>query len=227
MALALWAALAPVAAGAQAYQCTPPQRMDAWQAPNRDGPPVRSAIAGYTLAISWAPEFCRTDRQSLECSGRDGRFGFVVHGLRPEGAHGPSPQWCGARPRPDPDLIRRNVCMAPVPALAEHEWAKHGTCMAPSPEAYYAREAALWHALKWPDADRLSRQQPLTVGRLRDAISLANPAFRPEWIGVLLGQGGWLRELRLCYSRTVKPAACPGSRLGPPNATPLRIWRGL
>lgn len=227
VALAALAALAPTAAGAQAYQCAPPQRIEAWPASGPDGPPVRSAIAGYTLAVSWAPEFCRQDRLSFECSGANGRFGFVVHGLWPEAASGASPQWCAARPRPSTDLIRRNLCMAPVASLAEHEWAKHGTCMAPTPEAYYGREATLWQALRWPDGDRLSRQQPLTVGRLRAAIALANPAFKPEWIGVLTGQGGWMRELRLCYSRRFKPAACPRARLGPSDATPLKIWRGL
>jgi len=221
------AGLMPAAASAQAYQCTPPDRLGAWPAPVRDGPAVLGSIGRYTLAISWAPEFCRTDRQSFECRPQSGRFGFVVHGLWPESASGSSPQWCAARPRPSPDLIRRNLCMAPVPSLAEHEWAKHGTCMAATPESYFAQEAALWRTLRWPDTDRLARQQPLTVGRLRAAVALANPAFKAGWIGVFLGQGGWLRELRLCYSRRLKPIPCRGAQLGPAEDAPVKIWRGL
>lgn len=226
--LALFCAL-PVPALAQAYQCTPPARIGALPPPEPDGPARRSPIARYTLAISWAPEFCRTDREpnSIECSGRNGRFGFVLHGLWPESASGPSPQWCSVRPRPSPQLIRRNLCMTPAPALLEHEWAKHGSCMARTPEAYFGAAASLWRTLRWPDADRLSRREALTVGDLRRELALANPQWPEAGIGVVLSRTGWLREVRLCYSRRFQSIPCGRSQLGPPAATRLKIWRGL
>jgi ribonuclease T2 len=228
-ALALLMAALPAPAFAQAYQCTPPARLGTWTAPYPDGPSRRGVIGRYTLAVSWAPEYCRNDRNpaSIECSGRNGRFGFVLHGLWPESANGPAPQWCESGPRPSAEVIRRNLCMTPVPQLLDNEWTKHGTCMAKTPQAYFATEASLWRTLRWPDADRLSRQPGLTVKDLREAVSLANPAWKPEQIGVLLSDRGWLRELRLCYSRRFKPIACARQQLGPPDATPLKIWRGL
>ena len=70
-------AAAPVVGIAQAYQCAPPARLAGWPAPAQEGPAVRAPIAGYTVAVSWAPEFCHGvhDRGSLECSGQIGRFG--------------------------------------------------------------------------------------------------------------------------------------------------------
>lgn len=226
--LALFCAL-PVPALAQAYQCTPPARLGALPLPEPDGPTRRAPIARYTLAVSWAPEFCRTDRDpnSIECSGRSGRFGFVLHGLWPESASGPSPQWCSVTPRPSPRLIRRNLCMTPAPALLEHEWAKHGSCMARTPDAYFDVAASLWRPLRWPDADRLSRKDGLTAGELRRELALANPRWPATGIGVVLSRTGWLREIRLCYSRRFQPIPCGRSQLGPPAATRLKIWRGL
>ncbi len=228
-ALLLVALALPAPALAQAYQCTPPARISALPIPVPDGPVRRTAISRYTLAVSWAPEYCRNDRDpaSIQCSGRNGRFGFVLHGLWPEAASGPPPQWCSIRPRPSARTIRRNLCMTPVPTLLEHEWAKHGSCMARTPQAYFAQAASLWRTLRWPDADRLSRQEDLTVGDLREAVSLANPAFKPEQIGVLVNERGWLRELRLCYTRRYKPMACPSPTFGPPDTAPLKIWRGI
>ena len=163
----------------------------------------------------------------MQCSGANGRFGFVLHGLWPEARSGPPPQWCALTPRPAPDLIRRNLCMTPVPWLIEHEWAQHGSCMARTPEGYYRVAGILWRSLRWPDADRLSRQEGLTVGDLRRAFVLRNPDWKPERIGVLVNERGWLREIKLCYGRNFLPAACPRGTLGPPDSAPLKIWRGL
>lgn len=226
-ALLMLALPAPVVA--QAYQCEPPRRFDPPRAVEPDGPPRRTPIAGYTLAVSWSPEYCRKpgDRASMQCSGSNGRFGFVLHGLWPEARRGPPPQWCSTTPRPSPELIRRNLCMTPAPWLIAHEWAKHGSCMAPTPERYYRVSGILWRSLRWPDADRLSRQDNLTVGDLRRAIVARNPDWKPEQIGVLLSRTGWLRELRLCYGRNFMPAACPRGSFGPPDSAALKIWRGL
>lgn len=226
LALAFTLAL-PSPALAQAYQCTLPRHVDPPRPLVQDGPSRRVPIAGYTLAASWSPEYCRGDTASMQCSGRNGRFGFVLHGLWPEAGSGPAPQWCALEPRPSPDLIRRNLCMTPVPWLLEHEWAKHGSCMTRTPEAYFRSSAALWNSLRWPDADRLSRRRGLTVGDLREAFLVANPEWRREMIGIELSRNGWLRELRLCYGRDFMPRACPHGRLGPPDSAELKIWRGL
>lgn len=218
---------APLPVWAQAYQCTLPGRIDPPRAVTPDGPVRRTVIARYTLAASWSPEYCRSGRGTMQCLGRNGRFGFILHGLWPEAQRGAPPQWCSTTPRPSPELLRRNLCMTPAPNLLEHEWAKHGSCMVRTPEAYFRTASILWQSLRWPDADRLSRQKDLTVGDLRRAFTLANRDWRPEQVGVVLGRNGWLREIRLCYGRDFMPQACPRSSFGPRDSTPLKIWRGL
>jgi ribonuclease T2 len=227
LALGMLAAVLPAAAHAQAYQCTLPQRIDPPRELRQDGPTRRAVISGYTLAVSWSPEYCHNDTRSMQCSGRNGRFGFVLHGLWPESRSGPPPQWCSLTPRPSPELIRRNLCMTPVPWLLEHEWAKHGSCMVKSPEAYFRVSSILWRSLRWPDADRLSRQENLTVGDLRRAFAASNPDWRGLRVGAELGRNGWLREMRLCYDRRFMPADCDRRSFGPPDSAPLKIWRGL
>jgi ribonuclease T2 len=222
-------ALVPLPAVAQAYQCSLPPRLAPLAPVRPDGPTRRTPIAGYTLAVSWSPEFCRQDRDpaSVQCSGRYGRFGFVLHGLWPEAALGPPPQWCALAPRPAPETVRQGLCATPVPWLIEHEWAKHGSCMAQSPEAYWGIARHIWARFRWPDADRLSLRPGLTVGDLREAIALANPRLPREAIGVVLSERGWLRELRICHNRQYRPTACPRDRFGPSDGAALRIWRGL
>lgn len=227
--LALALALLPAAAMAQAYQCEPPARIEPPRPVTPDGPVRRVPIASYTLAVSWSPEFCRNarDRQSMQCSGESGRFGFVLHGLWPEARRGAAPQWCSLTPRPDAATIRANLCMTPVPWLIEHEWAKHGSCMASTPAQYYRVAGILWRSLRWPDADALSRRDGLTVGDLRRAVAGANPGWRSEMIGVELSRTGWLRELRLCLGRDFRPRACDRAQRGPADSAALKIWRGL
>lgn len=228
LAAALLAAV-PLPALAQAYQCVLPQRLGALPPLRAEGQRRRAPVANYTLAASWSPEYCRAARDtgSMQCSGTSGRFGFVLHGLWPEARQGPSPQWCSVTPRPSSELIRRNLCMTPAPSLLQHEWAKHGSCMAKTPETYFRVSAILWRSLRWPDADRLSRRRELTVGDLRRAFVMANPDWRADQVGVVLSRNGWLRELRLCYGRDFMPRTCPRGKLGARDETPLKIWRGL
>ncbi|MFX8949768.1 hypothetical protein ABTM92_19760, partial [Acinetobacter baumannii] len=79
-------------------------------------PTGQSAITGYTLALSWSPEFCNAHRNdpasAQQCSGRGGRFGFILHGLWPEGSGGQWPQWCAAA-LPSAEALRRAMCLTP------------------------------------------------------------------------------------------------------------------
>lgn len=232
-ALGFLLSLLPSPALAQAYQCTLPSRMEPLAKITSDGPPRRAAIAGYTLAASWSPDYCKTsgDMASMQCSGRNGRFGFVLHGLWPEGPRGRSPQWCAvspqATPLPSPQLLRSHLCMTPSARLLAHEWSKHGSCMAKTPTQYFRVSQILWRSIRWPDADRLSRQDGLTAGDLRRAFVRLNPAWDEGQVGLQLSRTGWLREVQLCYSRGFLPAKCDRRHFGTADTTPLKIWRGL
>lgn len=219
----------PAPALAQAWQCRVPERIGPVPEARQDGPTRRTAIGGYTLAASWSPEYCRSrgGASSMQCSGSHGRFGFILHGLWPEARSGPPPQWCAMLPAPSPDVLRPHLCMTPAPGLLAHEWAKHGSCMARTPAQYLRISAILWRSIRWPDADRLSRQQGLTAGDLRRAFVDANPDWREDQVGLFVSRTGWLREMRLCYGRGFLPARCDRRAFGPPDSAPLKIWRGV
>ncbi|ANY19079.1 Ribonuclease T2 family protein [Tsuneonella dongtanensis] len=187
-------------------------------------------ITAYTFALSWAPEFCKgretRPADAVQCSGRSGRFGLVVHGLWPEG-RGTWPQWCPTARKLAPAEVRRNLCMMPSARMQANEWAKHGACMVRRPETYFRVTRILWSSLRLPDLDRLSKEDNLTVGMLRDRWTYANPAWPREAVGVKLNPRGWLQELRLCYDRKFMPEACDKRRTGAKDGAPLKIWRGL
>ncbi len=231
LAAAITAALAvlPAPALAQAYQCSAPRQIAPVRPLTPDGPVRRTAIAGYTLSASWSPDYCKTsgDTRSMQCNRASGRFGFILHGLWPEAARGPSPQWCGAQTVPSPQVLRENLCMTPSPGLLAHEWAKHGSCMVASPQKYFRVSAILWRSIHWPDADRLSRKRDLTVGDLREEFVAANRGWPREAVGIQISRTGWLREVQLCYGKDFRPARCEARQFGPSDSTPLKIWRGL
>lgn len=231
-ALAALVAILPAPAIAQAYQCTLPRSVAPVPAATPDGPARRVAVGGYTLAVSWSPEFCRGAGRAgrggaMQCDRSHGRFGFVLHGLWPEAARGPAPQWCRAVPPPPPATLRANLCMTPSPTLLAHEWAKHGSCMTGRPEGYFKVAGILWRSLHWPDADALSRRKDLTAGDLRAEFVALNRGWREDEVAVIAGRTGWLREVRLCYDAGFHPVRCPAARRGLRSDARLRIWRGL
>lgn len=195
-----------------------------------DGPRHITPVTGYTLALSWSPEFCKgretRGAARVQCSGRNGRFGFVVHGLWPEGRSG-WPQWCANPQIPAPAEVRRNLCMIPSVDQIARQWAKHGSCMAKRPESYFKATRILWGALRIPDYDRLSRNAGLTAGDIRSAFADANRGIEPEYVGVKLSPRGWLEELRLCYGKDFMPKRCDRQTFGAKDAAPAKIWRGL
>lgn len=219
----------PTAAHAQSYQCRMPQ---VTTAPNiaRDGPVRRMPVTGYTLALSWSPEFCkpRAGQRShaLQCSGRNGRFGMVVHGFWPHGARG-WPQWCPVRARPTGAEIARQLCTSPSARLVARQWAKHGSCTGWPPATYFKVTNILYDSLRFPDFDRLSREDDLTAGRIRERFVTANPGFFTQAVGVKLNERSWLQELRLCYGRDFRPIRCDARRFGAQDDDEVNIWRGL
>ena len=218
------------AAQAQAFQCRPPASTPVLRAESPDGPVRRTAATGYTLALSWSPEFCRNRTRdpahATQCSGRSGRFGFIVHGLWPESGAG-WPQWCRRVAPPSPGLVRAQHCRTPSAALVGHAWAKHGSCMAREPAGYFAVSNLLADSIVYPDMERLSRQPGLTAGVLRDSFAAANPGRPAASFGLSVGRGGWLREVGVCLDRRFRPVRCPARRRGPADGSPLKVWRGL
>ncbi len=174
-------------------------------------------VAYYVLALSWSPEWCRTRTASrydtLQC--RDNRFGWVLHGLWPNGIGPRHPAYCGEPVQLPAATLRKYLCATPSASLLQHEWAEHGTCGWKTPDAFFTQSTALYAALKRPSPARAR-----TAGDLRTAFSAANPGFPRN--GIFVGtRSGRLSEVRVCYDLAYKPRACP--QRGAPDATAIMV----
>lgn len=188
-------------------------------------PPADEVVADeptafYMLALTWAPEDCRANGGDrgywVQC--KVNNFGFVVHGLWPNGAARRHPRYCGPAPAISPATVRANACMTPSTTMQQHEWAAHGTCGWDTPEAYFAQSAKLWRALEIP----MLTAATMTAGEVRDAFAAANPGVKREGIYIKAVEGNRLMDVRLCYDLDYHPMACKGS-LGPADGVVLTI----
>ena len=229
--LALVALIAmPGTALAQSAQCSPPAQI---ARPDLEGPTAKEPkrvlpIGSYTLAISWTPQYCSTarDRGSLQCGGRNGKFGFTLHGLWPDGVGKEWPQYCRPTDLVPRDVVRDNLCATPSVQLIQHEWAKHGTCMTTKPELYFNLSRAFYQSLRYPDMAALAQRKTLTVAQFAAAFAAANKRLEPEMLRVTTVRGNWLSEVWICMDRAMEYTRCPAHQGGAPGPSYLRIEPG-
>ena len=230
-ALALIVGAIPAIAQAQAYRCAVPQQVPRPRAdvPSASQPKRVLPIGGYTLALTWAAQFCHENGReagaAFEC-GRGNRFGFTLHGLWPDGEGASWPQYCRATGIVPPAVIRRQLCATPSAQLIQHEWAKHGTCMSAMPDAYFAVATRLYGDLRYPDMGALSRRRALTAGDVARALAAANPGIAPGMMRITANRQGWLEEVWLCLDKRLRYATCPAHQGGLAVDTPIKVWRG-
>ena len=222
----------PAAAAAQAYRCTSSGAIGEVHADvaSTDQPRRVLPIGGYTLALTWAPQWCRQHRDDgaahRECGGGN-RFGFTLHGLWPDGEGKEWPQYCAPAALLPPAVLRANLCATPSAQLLQHEWSKHGTCMAgETPATYFRRSTGLYARLRYPDTNALSRGPSLTAGGFAAALARANPGLGADAVRVTTARDGWLDEVWLCLDRRFRYARCRADSGGVAASEPLRIWRG-
>ena len=223
--------LVPGIAGAQAISCAVPSRVGRPrpELPTPSQPQRLLPIGSYTLAITWAPQYChehaRDASARVEC-GSGNRFGFTLHGLWPDGVGPEWPQYCRAAPLVPVRVIRANLCATPSAQLLQHEWAKHGTCMPGlDPAAYFRRSTGLYRRLRYPDMNALSRR-PLTAGSFAQEFANANPGLSAGSVRVTANRRGWLDEVWLCLDKAFRFERCRPNSGGLPASAPLKIWRG-
>lgn len=230
-AFALLALIMPVGVQAQAYRCVPPRMVPTPVAdlPTREQPRRLLPIGGYTLAVTWAPGFCRAHRgdpsAQFECMGT-ANFGFSLHGLWPDGEGPEWPQYCRAAEILPTAIIRGQLCATPSVQLIQHEWAKHGTCTGESAAAYFAAGRSLYARLQFPDMAALSRRENLTVAMLARAVAGANRGVRADMMRITTTRSGWLDEIWFCLDTQRRFRSCPAHQGGAPGDAPVRIWRG-
>ena len=227
----LVALLAPTAALAQADQCHVPAIVPR---PKIEGPDAREPkrnipIGGYTLALSWSPEYCRARRGSaadrFQCGG-GARFGFVLHGLWPDGRGGQWPQYCRPAALLPDRVIRANLCATPSVQLLQHEYAKHGTCMNLTADSYFRTSTGIYGKLRFPDMDSLSRRPRLSARQFAEAFAAKNAGLDAAAIKVGINRKGWLEEVHICLNTALRPQRCRASAQGAQPGDIVRIWRG-
>lgn len=224
--LVLFALLAtPVTA--QSLSCALPPQIDR---PRPDTPDTRTPrrilpTASYTLALSWSPQFCKTaDSSPVQCN-LPNRFGFVLHGLWPDGAGRDWPQYCRPVELLSDATIRSNLCATPSAQLLQHEYAKHGSCMDGTADDYFRRSTSLYRALRFPDMNALSRQPGLTAGALAAAIARLNRGIAPDAMRITTTRGGWLDEIWFCLDLKFGYVRCKPGTGGVSSSARVKIWR--
>ena len=215
----------PATAGAQTTSCRVPDRLAMPAAPERAGPSRTVPVQGYLLSLSWSPQFCRGRSAARlepdQCGQGAGHFGFILHGLWPQGRGNAHPQYCRqAGPVPE-SVARQNFCAMPSARLQQHQWTKHGACAFARADDYLAAGTGLYEALRFPDMKRLAQDRTLTSGKLAAAFAAANRGIRPDMVQVYTADGGWLREVRICLNKRFRPQPC---RTRPSTSQTVRIW---
>jgi ribonuclease T2 len=209
-ALLAVALLTATPAQAQLTACQLPDRLPTLNGNVRPDATRRIvAIDGYILALSWSPQHCARARKNDDFQCKHNRFGFVLHGLWPQGRNRTWPQYCRPATPLSASVLRNNLCATPSVNLLQHGWAKHGTCMTRTPEVYFDQARAAYGRVRFPDMEKLARSDRLTVGRLTAAmVSVNGRALSPRGIKVRATRDGWLEEIQICLDRRQRFAAC-------------------
>lgn len=219
---------APANALAQAAQCSLPAQLPRPQVegPTDDQPRRVLPIGSYTLAISWSPQYCSGEQgrqDDFQCSGRNGRFGFTLHGLWPDGYGKDWPQYCKPAAPLSRTIIRQHLCATPSVQLIQHEWVKHGTCMPTTPDRFFALSRKFYHALRYPDMVALARRPVVTARAFAEAFAAANRGLRADMMRVTATRDNWLSEVWFCMDRKMRYTRCPAHQGGVSPETVLKI----
>lgn len=208
-------------------QCAIPQKLPQSRAIfPPPGETVLVPVTGYVLALSWSPQFCKErgdDKKNAAQCAAARKYGFILHGLWPDGNGLKDPKWCKRVPAVSDAVMKQNFCAMPSARLMQYQWAKHGSCVEDSAERYFAEANRQFAKLRFPDMDALSRSTT-DVGTLTRAFVAANPGFSTNMIRLELTPLGWLKEMRICLDKGYRPVACPADIGGEGADTRLRIW---
>ncbi|MPT47401.1 MAG: ribonuclease T [Sphingobium sp.] len=221
------AAMPASAIAAEAMSCQLPTTLSTPHISPAQPTEVRKMpIGGYTLALSWSPQYCAEQQGGggTQCNKRYGRFGFVLHGLWPEGKNGQGwPQYCSQASLVPQAVLKANFCSMPSVQLMQHQWTKHGTCMARRPEEYFSRARGLYQRIHFPAMDEMARRRDLKAGDLLNSFVRANEGLSADTVRIRTNRSGYLDEIWICLDTAFRPVRCPASKKGLRLSAPLRI----
>ncbi|MGH8040873.1 MAG: ribonuclease T2 family protein [Rudaea sp.] len=165
----------------------------------------------YLMSLSWSPSYCAThpgDQRQCRHKG----YGFVLHGLWPQGRNGLGPENCRTDAIPDDAVIQRALAFMPSQHLIEHEWQTHGSCSGLDPAEYFGLADRAFASVKIPPALTTPRSPPsMTANDVRQAFLHANPGLGNSMLSIVCHDGDELTEVRVCLNKgTLAAQACTG-----------------
>lgn len=236
-ALALPLALcAPLAAGAD--QCKIPADMPTPLVVG--GKAVNTPVYDLQLVYSWSPHHCAAKDPTIESkpSGAGGkpaddaahaslkqwdyafqcqnnRFGFVVHGLWPQGkgltGSKDQPRACKSSGPLATQVLRQNLCTVPGVGLMQNEWESHGTCHWNTPQEYFSEIRDLAARYPMPSLAKLEGRDVPVRKVVDEIVAGSGGRLKPEMIGVrvenLKGSRS-LQEIYICMDLQQQPKEC-------------------
>lgn len=163
----------------------------------------------YVFSLSWSPEYCASpagQNDSIQCGGSRS-YAFVAHGLWPQYERG-FPESCASGPGLDRALVDRMLAIMPSPKLVRHEWERHGTCSGLAAAKYFDLLQKAFATVKIPrEFQNPSGYITLEPAALKRKFLGANRGIPNGGLTVLCS-GRYLREVRLCYTKDLKPRPC-------------------
>ena len=114
----------------------------------------------------------------------------------------------------------------PSEGLIQHEWTNHGTCSGLSSAQYFENVRKAFDSVAIPlEYKNLSRQVQVNPSDIESKFVAANPSFPGAAFRVSC-HGDELQEVRICFSKDLKPRACTDTagecRLGSIVMRPVR-----
>lgn len=164
----------------------------------------------YVLALSWSPQFCatRTARPDDPQCGDGRRFGFIAHGLWPQYVLG-YPESCPTTQSFDAGIVPRILEVMPSERLIRHEWERHGSCSGLSAGEYFTQLERLYRSVHIPERFTYPAEEvTTTLADFKQSFMQANPGLQLDMFAVLCASGGFLREIRVCYSKQGEVRPC-------------------
>jgi ribonuclease T2 len=223
-----YAAYKPITTTSDGKSCAVPADLPKpmLEGPSRDEPRRLLPIGGYTLSVSWSPQYCASRMTSpkdhLQCGGGVGEFGFTLHGLWPDGVAEQWPQYCTPARLVPEAVIRDNLCNTPSVQLIQHEWEKHGTCMGHDPAPFFRKGSGLYRALHFPDMEPF-RGKTVAALTFQQAFADANKGLKADQMRLNVGKDGWLQEVWLCLDTAFRYRTCPATQGGAAPAAAVKV----
>ncbi len=185
----------------------------------------------HVLAASWQPAFCETRPRKPECVAQtDDRFdatSFSLHGLWPQPmdnvycdvppdlrAADEAGRWTALPPLALDEPTRQaldRVMPGTASLLDRHEWVKHGTCHAETPETYYRNSLRLMEELNASPVRSLFAESigsPLSGREIRAAFDAAFGEGAGDRVHVICRRVGARRlivELKINLGGAITP----------------------